>query len=109
MSSRLPPELIRRFMERARELEKLPMSMTWLSKAAVLPGKCLHVALAIQEAVRGKPGVAVTLDRYVMAKFGVSRDAGYDALSHLSAAGLIEVARGRGRRPTVCVLGPSAS
>jgi DNA-binding FadR family transcriptional regulator len=50
----------------------------------------------------------VLLTPHPLRRFGVSRDAGYDALGRLDDAGLIQVRRKRGRMPKVTLLEPDA-
>ena len=95
-----PSDFRRRLAARAKEAEALIVKIDWLADAAQLPGKSLHVAIAILSAARWAPGEPVLLSPQAVSKFGVSRDAGYEALSRLANAGLIDVERGRGRAPT---------
>jgi hypothetical protein len=76
----------------------------WLAEVGKLPGKSLHlgVALAWMTTVRGGP--RVQLGRRVMARFSLSRDACYEALRRLEAHGLIKVWRLPGRSPMVTLL-----
>ena len=83
---------------------KGPLPLPWFQRAAALPGKALHVALAIWY-VRGLCRAdTFPLKRSATATLGVSADATYDALSNLEAAGLVRVQRHRGRSPVVTVL-----
>lgn len=81
----------------------LTMNADWVAAAAQLPGKSLHVALALASLVslRGTP--CVRLGAGTLRRYGVA-DAVYDALSRLSEAGLVTVDRCRGRHPLVTVL-----
>lgn len=93
----------RKLAARSKEAETLIVKMDWLTQAAQLPGKSLHIAIAILSAARWSGGKPVVLSQRAVAKFGVSRDAGYNALGRLAEAGLINVDRGRGREPTLTV------
>jgi len=72
-----------------------------------VPRKSFHVAVVIALARRRSSGQPISLRQQDLRQFGVSRDAGYDALGRLEAAGLISVARGRGRRPIILLAADS--
>ena len=83
---------------------RVPMSLPvpWLERVAQLPGKALHVGVVLLylAALRRSPEVQfsqATLRR----RFHTSRDASYDALKRMSAAGLVRVAPSFGRSPVV--------
>lgn len=83
---------------------KGPISGEWISRAANLPGKSLHIALAIQYS-RGVTGEPVVLASDLAERFGVRRrQTVFKALRTLEAAGLIRVDRARGRCPRVVVV-----
>src|SRR5512134_863844 len=86
--------------------EPKPIRYDWLAEVGKLPGKSLHlgVALAWMAVRRGRPGVQ--LGRRTMARFNLSRDACYDALRRLEAEGLINVWRLPGRSPMVILMEP---
>jgi hypothetical protein len=72
--------------------------------AAQLPGRALHVAIAIRflAGITGDSGII--LSSSVLQLFHVKRHALYRALSALAKAGLVEVNQQRGRAPRVSVL-----
>jgi len=78
--------------------------MAWLSAAASLPGKALHLAIAIQ----WLHGMATTSEFKLTGKalelFSLSRDATADGLKRLEALGLIRVDRQPGKRPLIRVI-----
>lgn len=76
----------------------------WLRVAAKLPGKALHVGLAVWWCAAHSECPHVLLTREAGVAFGLSRDCVYDALTRLSAAGLVLVDRQRGRHPVVSLL-----
>jgi len=78
---------------------KGPIPLLWLQRAAVIPGKALNVALAIWFVGGLCRSKTFSFKRSVAAGLGVSPDATYDALTKLEGAGLIRVARHRGRSP----------
>lgn len=75
--------------------------MAWISSAADLPGKAVHVALAIFWLVGMRPQRQVKMTRKALNLFNVSEDAYRDALPRLEAAGLIKVSRFPGQRALV--------
>ena len=81
-----------------------PIPLAWLSEAAKLPGKTLNVALALlwrHGMARGKP---FKLTRMALKTLNVERDAASAGLARLEQAGLIQVERKPGQRPTVSIL-----
>lgn len=83
---------------------KGPIPLDWIGRAACLPGKTLHVALALQYLAGLQKTHTVKLGAKALAILGVARDAKYDALDRLQEAGLITVERARGRIPVVTML-----
>lgn len=83
---------------------KGPIPLKWLTLAAPLPGKALHVAIALwfQGGVEKSPTVRLNLSRLQV--FGVERSAGSRALERLSARRLVTVAHRRGCAPIVTIL-----
>ena len=78
--------------------------MAWLSKAAQLPGKTLHVAMALwwlHGMAKGKP---LKLTQKALDYFNVSRYAVRGGLALLERQGLIGVERKAGQRPTISIL-----
>ena len=80
---------------------KGPIPMAWISSAANLPGKAVHVALAIFWLAGMKPQQPVKMTRKALNLFNASEDAYRDALPRLEAAGLIKVSRSPGQRALV--------
>ena len=83
---------------------KGPIPLTWLSTAAKLPGKSLHVAIAIWLTASLAKSATVPLSNLAALPFGLDRNAKYRALQWLEEARLIEVQRNLGRSPIVTVL-----
>jgi Bacterial regulatory proteins, gntR family len=80
-----------------------PIPGAWLAVAARLPGRALHVALAIWHEVKiGKSGKA-RLTHSALARFGVSPHVAHRALPKLEAAGLVTVERRNGCAPRVII------
>lgn len=76
---------------------KGPIPMSYLQRAAVLPGKALAVYICITHQCDLTGRITVTLPKSLLAKFGVSRDAKARALRELERAGLVSVEREPGR------------
>ena len=81
-----------------------PVPGEWLGRAAALPGKSLHVALAIRHETDLKKNKSVKLCRAHLRKFAVLPDAARRALKCLEDARLIDVVRNPGQCPVVTVL-----
>jgi DNA-binding transcriptional ArsR family regulator len=83
---------------------KGPIPLDWLSAAARLPGKSLHVAIAIWFTASLNKSATVPLSNIAGLPFGLDRNAKYRALQWLEEAGLILVERKLGRSPVVTLL-----
>jgi hypothetical protein len=82
---------------------KGPIPGNWLGRASALPGKSLHVALAVWHEAGLKKCREVKLTRTVLAKFDVLPDSGRRGLKWLEGAGLVVVRRHSGRCPVVTI------
>ncbi len=81
-----------------------PIPLDWLASAASLPGKTLHVGIALwwlHGMANKKP---FKLTKKALQSLNVERDAAGAALVRLELAGLICVVRKPGQRPTVSML-----
>lgn len=83
---------------------KGPIPLVWIGTAARLPGKTLHVALALQYLAGLTQSNTVKLTARTLDIVGVARDAKAEALSRLQLAGLISVEQSPGRAPSVTLL-----
>ncbi len=90
------PELANR-----REHLRGPIPLDWLSAAAHLPGKSLHVGIALWFVGGLQKSRIVPLSNITSLRFGLDRNAKYRALAWLEEAGLIAVERKLGRAPIV--------
>jgi len=86
---------------------KGPISVAWLSQAAALPGKALHLALAIHWLTGMNKGAPVKVSKKALTHFCISTDAYRDGLKRLETAGLITVARLPGQSPNVRIVQPA--
>lgn len=82
---------------------KGPIPGEWLSEAAKLPGRVLHVGVALWFAAGLSKQREVKLTRQLLARFGIKPDAGRWALKKLETAGLVSVHRTSGRSPIVTI------
>jgi hypothetical protein len=78
----------------------------WLLASIHLPGKALHLALMLLSLSTVRRSASVRPGRKTMAQHGLSRDACYDGLKRLQAAGLVRVWRLPGRTPNIALLEP---
>ena len=104
---RLPPSLRR--VPRASKGQRFlrgPIPLDWLSAAAVLPGKSLHVGIALWLEAGLRNSAIVPLSNLTGRYFGLDRNAKYRGLHWLENAGLITVERKLGRAPIVTILHP---
>jgi DNA-binding MarR family transcriptional regulator len=84
-------------VRRTERFLKGPIALPEIAAASRLPGKALAVLLAIhhQSDLTGRP--VVTLPARLLADLGISRGAKSRGLRVLEKAGLVTVARSRGR------------
>jgi hypothetical protein len=81
-----------------------PVPLEWLGVAAKLPGKTLNVAIALwwrHGMAKGKP---FKLTQSALKTLNVERDAERTGLARLEQAGLIQIERKAGQRPTISIL-----
>lgn len=89
---------------RGERFLKGPVPLEWLSAAAYLPGKSMHVAIALWFLAGLTESRQVTLSNVIALRFGSDRSSKYRALAWLERARLIEVERKLGRAPVVTLL-----
>jgi DNA-binding MarR family transcriptional regulator len=78
--------------------------MRWLYRAAFLPGKALHLAVALRHLAGIVGSNDIQLSRKLLEQMCISPDACSDGLRRMEAAGLISVKRHPGRRPRICII-----
>ena len=81
-----------------------PVPLEWLTVAAKLPGKTINVALALwwrHGMAKDKP---FKLTQMALKAMNVERDAERMGLARLEQAGLIQVERKPGQRPTISMV-----
>jgi hypothetical protein len=100
----LPPVNRKPRQRRAGWFVKGPLPGDWFGLAARLPGKALHVGLALWFLSGRNKQATVKLTSESLRRFGLNRFAGRRGLSALEGAGLVRVRRHRGRCPVVEIL-----
>jgi hypothetical protein len=80
---------------------KGPIPLSWIQQVGRLPGKALHVAMAIRWLTDMNYGQPIKISKKAMELFGFSNDACSEALKRLEAEGIIEVERLPGQKPIV--------
>ena len=85
-------------------LDRLITDQCWLVRAAHLPGRTLHLVMALRLLAIGQNTSRVELSNVASLQFGLDRNAKYRALGCLEAAGLVKVERQLGRSPFVTLL-----
>jgi hypothetical protein len=86
-----------------------PIPLEWLSTAARLPGKSLHVGIALWFMGELQKSRSVPLSNMAGLRFGLDRNAKYRALVWLERAGLVKVERKLGRAPIVTLIDAPSS
>jgi hypothetical protein len=81
-----------------------PVPWDWLAKAAKLPGKALHVGLALWRLSGATKSDTVRLSNVELDAMGVDRNAKSRALKHLEQAGLVRVSQAPGQAPVVTII-----
>jgi len=83
---------------------KGPVPQPWLSRASTLPGKSLHIGIAIWFLAGIARSRTIRLSGRVTTAFGADRHAKYRALRWLENARLITVSRRPGCSPRITLL-----
>ena len=83
---------------------KGPIPLDWLAIAAALPGKTLHVALALRWLDGLGKGAPIRFTSKAHKTFSLDRGTATSALARLETAGLVCVLRQPGRCPVVTLL-----
>jgi hypothetical protein len=83
---------------------KGPIPWGWLSEAARLPGRTLHVAIGLWHLAGITKNRTVRLSRAVAESLGVNRHVQYRGLKALEESNLVSVERLPGRRAVVTIL-----
>lgn len=81
------------------------LPVRWIERAASLPGKALHVAMVLLYLTSLRKSPEVRFSQSTLKRFDTSRDASYDALTRMAAAGLVQLKKSPGRAHVVVLLG----
>jgi hypothetical protein len=93
-------------LNRGEKFLKGPIPLIWLTNAAKLPGRALHVGISLWYLSGLKKTHEVKLTNVVLAKFGVKKDAKRRGLEALEEAGLVSIKRRKNKNPIVTILKP---
>ena len=94
-----PPKRLNHFL-------KGPSPLSWLTQAGRLPGRALHVGMAIWYRCGLEKSLTVSVSSKVLSEFGVDRFAKRRALDALAEAKLISVVHHHGRNPIATIIMP---
>lgn len=83
---------------------KGPIDWAWLSQVAKLPGKTLHVCLALHHISELTKSNKIKMQGGILKDLGINRKAYSRAIEKLEEAGLISVDRKPGQTPVVTIL-----
>ena len=83
---------------------KGPVPLDWICAACGLPGKALNAALCLRYLQGLTRSDTVTAGNRVRGRFGLSRQAWYDALKRLEQAGLVRLERKQGRSARITLI-----
>jgi hypothetical protein len=81
-----------------------PIPLPWIGRAACLPGRALHVALALWHISTLSKSLAVKMQRKIRIALGLTRKTYSRGLTVLEKAGLVSVVRKAGATPIVTLL-----
>jgi hypothetical protein len=96
-------------LESKHRLLRGPIPIDWLLAAARLPGRSLHVAIALRVYGDREKSLVVPLSNISGKRFGLDRNAKYRGLAWLEAARLVSVRRRLGCSPIVTILDSGGS
>lgn len=92
-----PPKRIVKFLQG-------PIPWDWIEEASKLPGKALHIGLAVWRLSKTLKKDTIKLGNTELIAMGVNRNAKARALQNLEGAGLVSVSQERGKLPVVKLL-----
>ncbi len=91
---------------RGERFLKGPIPWDWLARAAALPGKALHVGLAVWQRAGIERTGTVRISMTRLRPMGLSRSSACRGLTALERAELVTVERHKGRAPIVTLAAP---
>ena len=81
-----------------------PIPLPWVEQAAQLPGKAFVLGIGLWWLHGMARDAEVKLTKRLLQTFNVSRAAAADGLARLEKAGLVQVKRAPGKRPSVRIV-----
>lgn len=114
-SIRISPRTVKFTNERlprpqdGRHFLKGPIPLDWLEIASRLPGRSLHVGIALWFLGGMHKSRVIPLSNHTSRRFGLDRNSKYRGLDWLEQAGLISVKRTSGCAPIVTINDPPGS
>lgn len=81
-----------------------PIPLDWLGSAGRLPGRTLHVAVALWHLSTLRKSQAVKMQAKILQVLGISREVYARALKKMEAEGLVMVERKAGQTPLVTII-----
>lgn len=82
---------------RRQQATEIPLNIEWLQRASQLPGRTLHLALALAVESYQRQAASVSLKARELESYGVKPDAASDALDRMVKANLLSADRAQGR------------
>jgi hypothetical protein len=82
-----------------------PIPIAWIGRAACLPGRVLHVALALWHISTLSRNRSIKMQRKIRMALGISQRVYSQGLSKLQEIGLVSVEKQEGCTPVVTLLG----
>lgn len=83
---------------------KGPIPLSWLCQAACIPGRSLHVAIALWHVSKLTRSKTVKMQGRILTAFGISRGVYQSSLDRLEELGLISIERNPGSRSSITIL-----
>jgi len=81
-----------------------PIPLDWLGRAARLPGRTMHVAIALWHLSTLRRSPVVKMQTKILDLFSISKEVYARGLTNLEAEGLLSVERRPGQTPVVTIL-----
>jgi len=100
-----PPKVYRKPRQKKHYKNFLAsIDLEWITKAAHIPGRALHAALALRHVSALQKSLTVKMQRKIREQFGLTPDTYNKALPKLEEAGLVKVRRSKGQFHTVTII-----
>lgn len=99
------PVVHEKFVLRRRPKVAFTFESEWLERAAQIPGRSFNLAACLLWAAALARATKVSIDQRLVRRYGMSRDASYEALKRLEEAGLVQASRVNGSHTSVTLIG----